>query len=65
MPRVFAIAQAKGKAESVRLESLALRENMNILELRRIEVAKIQAERWDGVLPTTVLGNTVPMLNLK
>ena len=60
-----AIAQAKGKAESVRLESLALRENMNILELRRIEVAKIQAERWDGKLPATVLGNAVPMLNMK
>lgn len=59
-----AIAQAKGKAESVRLESLALRENMNILELRRIEVAKIQAERWDGKLPSTVLGGAVPMLNL-
>lgn len=60
-----AIAAAKGKAEAVRLESQALRENMNILELRRIEVSKIQAEAWDGKLPTTVLGNTVPMLNLK
>lgn len=59
-----AIATAKGKAEAVRLESQALRENMNILEMRRIEVAKIQAERWDGQLPTTVMGNAVPMINL-
>lgn len=58
------IATAKAKAEAVRLESQALRDNMNILELRRIEVQKIQAEAWDGKLPTTVMGNAVPMINL-
>lgn len=59
-----AIAEAKGKAEAMHLESTALRENMNILEMRRIEVQKIQAERWDGKLPTTVMGNAVPMINM-
>jgi prohibitin 2 len=59
-----AIAAAKGKAEAVRLESQALRDNMSILELRRIEVAKIQAERWDGKLPSTMLGSAVPMINM-
>ena len=59
-----AIATAKGKAEAVRLEAQALQQNASILELRRIEVSKIQAERWDGKLPSTVLGNSVPMLNL-
>lgn len=58
------IAEAKGKAEAVRLEAQALQSNMSILELRRIEVQKIQAERWDGKLPTTVMGNAVPMVNL-
>ena len=59
-----AIATAKGKAEATRLEAAALRENNSILEVRRIEVAKIQAERWDGKLPSTVMGNAVPMINM-
>lgn len=59
-----AIATAKGKAEATRLEAAALRENNSILEVRRIEVAKIQAERWDGKLPSTVMGNAVPMINI-
>ena len=58
------IATAKAKAEAVRLESQALRDNMSILELRRIEVDKIKAEAWDGKLPTTVMGNAIPMINL-
>jgi regulator of protease activity HflC (stomatin/prohibitin superfamily) len=58
------IAEAKGKAEAVRLEAQALQSNMSILELRRIEVQKIQAERWDGKMPTTMMGNAVPMINL-
>lgn len=58
------VANAKAKAEATRLEAAALAANGQILEIRRIEVAKIQAERWDGVLPSTVLGNAVPMINL-
>lgn len=58
------VATSRAKAEATRLEAQALRENTGILELRRIEVSKIQAERWDGKLPSTVLGNTVPMINL-
>ena len=59
-----AVAEARGKAEAMHLESIALRENMNILEMRRIEVQKIQAERWDGKLPATMLGSAVPMINM-
>lgn len=59
------IAQAKGKAEAVRLEALALQANQSILELRRIEVDRIKAEKWDGKLPSTMLGSSVPMVNLK
>lgn len=58
------IAEAKGKAEAVRLEALALQANQSILELRRIEVDKIKAERWDGKLPSTVMGGAIPMVNL-
>ena len=58
------VAEAKGKAEAVRLEAQALQSNMSILELRRIEVQKIQAEAWDGKLPSTVMGSAIPMINL-
>jgi regulator of protease activity HflC (stomatin/prohibitin superfamily) len=58
------IATSKAKAEAVRLEAQALRENQNILELRRVEVEKIKAETWNGVLPTTVLGGAIPMINI-
>lgn len=54
------IAEAKGKAEAVRLEAQALRDNMSILELRRSEVEKTKAEKWDGKLPTTVMGEGYP-----
>lgn len=58
------VTNAKAKAEATRLEAAALAANGQILELRKIEVQKIQAERWDGSLPSTVMGNAVPMINL-
>jgi prohibitin 2 len=35
-----------------------------VLELRRIEVEKVKAERWNGALPTSVYAGTpVPFFN--
>jgi hypothetical protein len=34
-------------------------------ELTSLYVEYIKATKWDGQLPTTVLGNTTPMINLK
>lgn len=50
------IAAAQGKAEALKIEGQALKENAGVAELRAIE-------KWDGVLPTTMVpGSTVPFI---
>ncbi len=52
------LAQAKAEAESIEIRGKALNSNPSLVSL-------IQAERWDGKLPTTMPPNaTVPFLNL-
>lgn len=50
------VADAKGKAEAIRIEALALRENAQITELRWIEA-------WDGQVPT-YWGFATPFIGL-
>lgn len=50
------ITQAEAEAESIRIQSIALNQNKDILELRAIE-------KWDGVLPK-VTGGATPFVNL-
>ena len=50
------IAEARGKAEAIRIESQALQNNPQVLELRAIE-------KWDGKLPQVVSGN-IPFINI-
>lgn len=52
------IAEARGKAEAMRVESEALRSNPQILELRTLE-------KWDGVLPQVTGSGGVPFINLQ
>ena len=47
---------AKANAQAINLEGDALRNNPNVLELRKIE-------RWDGHLPQ-IVGSTTPFVNL-
>jgi len=59
------VKKATAQAEALRVENEALARNKDVLELRRIEVEKIKAEKWDGALPQTMYGNApVPFLNL-
>jgi len=47
---------AKAQADALRLQNAAIRESKDVLELKRIEVSKIEAERWNGQrVPTTQL----------
>jgi regulator of protease activity HflC (stomatin/prohibitin superfamily) len=56
---------ATAQADALRVQNEALVRNKDVLELRRIEVEKIKAERWDGALPATMYGNApVPFLNI-
>ena len=51
------IATAKAEAEAIKIQTEALSQNTNLIELEK-------AKRWDGHLPTTVLGGAVPFFNV-
>jgi regulator of protease activity HflC (stomatin/prohibitin superfamily) len=51
-----AIIEAKGTAEAMRLKKS---------EISELYVEFIKAQRWDGVLPVTTLGNATPMISIK
>jgi prohibitin 2 len=56
---------AKAQAEALRVQNAALAQNKEVLELRRIEVEKIKAEKWDGALPGNIYaGAPIPFLNV-
>jgi len=49
---------ATAQAEALKIQNAALSQNKDVLELRRIEVEKIKAERWNGALPTSIYAGT-------
>lgn len=51
------VEKAKAEAESIRIQGQALRENPRLVDLKAVE-------KWDGKLPTYMLGETVPFINL-
>ncbi len=52
-----AIAQAKAQAESIKIQAEALKFNTDLIQLKAVE-------KWNGVLPAYMMGNSVPFLNL-
>lgn len=53
------------KAEALRVQNAALAQNKDVLELRRIEVERTTAEKWNGVLPAAIhAGAPIPFLNV-
>jgi regulator of protease activity HflC (stomatin/prohibitin superfamily) len=59
------VATAEATAKSLSLQNDALARNKDVLELRRIEVEKIKAEKWNGQLPQNIYaGAPVPFLNV-
>ena len=58
--------RAEAEAAALRIQNAALRENRDVLELRRIEVELAKAGRWDGKLPTAIYsGAPIPFLQVK
>jgi prohibitin 2 len=45
---------ATAQAEALKIQNSALSQSKEVLELRRIEVEKVKAERWNGQLPQNV-----------
>jgi prohibitin 2 len=58
------IATAKAQAESIRVQSKALAESPQFLELRKLEVEMAKAGKWNGQLPTHVLGGVTPFMDI-
>ena len=59
------LAVAKAQAEALRVQNAALAQNKDVLELRRIEVEKTKADKWNGALPTSIYaGAPIPFLNV-
>lgn len=56
---------AEAQAEALKIQNAALSQNKDVLELRRIEVEKVKAERWDGKLPEAIYASApIPFLNV-
>ncbi len=59
------VATATAQAESIRVQSNALAQSKEILDLKRIEVERIKAEKWDGKLPQNIYaGAPIPFLQV-
>jgi prohibitin 2 len=59
-----ALKAATAQAEALKIQNAALAQSREVLELRRIEVEKVKAERWNGQLPQNVYAGTpVPFFN--
>jgi regulator of protease activity HflC (stomatin/prohibitin superfamily) len=48
---------AEADAESMRIKSQALSQNQNLVNYELVQ-------KWNGVLPTTVMGGSIPLLNV-
>jgi len=56
---------ATAQADALRIQNAALAQNRDVLELRRIEVEKAKADKWNGQLPTSVYaGAPIPFFNV-
>lgn len=56
---------AQAQAEALKIQNQALAQNREVLELRRIEVERVKAEKWDGQLPTNIYaGAPIPFLDV-
>lgn len=55
------LTKAKAEADSLRIQNEALRQNKDVLELRKIEVEMVKAGRWNGVVPVQNIFGTAPV----
>lgn len=59
------LKMATAQADALKIQNAALAQNKDVLELRRIEVEKVKAERWDGKLPENIYaGAPIPFLDV-
>jgi regulator of protease activity HflC (stomatin/prohibitin superfamily) len=57
------VAKAEGIAKANQVVSASL--TQQLVQYKQLDIQKIQAEKWNGAMPTTILGsNTTPLINL-
>jgi regulator of protease activity HflC (stomatin/prohibitin superfamily) len=57
---------ATAQAEALKIQNAALAQNKDVLELRRIEVERTKADRWNGQLPQNVYaGAPMPFMQVR
>ncbi len=60
------LIKAKAEAEAMRIQTQALSQSKSLIEYEKVQVEKIQAERWNGQLPQNIYTNApLPILNVK
>jgi len=52
------VIEARADAEAMRIKSSALSANANLVQYEAVQ-------KWNGVLPVTMMGQTVPFINIK
>jgi regulator of protease activity HflC (stomatin/prohibitin superfamily) len=56
---------ASAEADAIRYQGEALKQSADVLDLRRIEVERVKAEKWNGQLPSSIYaGAPVPFMNV-
>ena len=59
------VKAATAQAEALRVQNEALAKSKEVLELRRIEVERTKADKWDGKLPQNIYaGAPIPYFNV-
>lgn len=56
------IAQARAEAEALKMQKEAI--NANLIQLRSIEAQKMAIEKWNGVLPEVMMGDSLPFIDM-
>lgn len=57
---------ATAQADALKIQNAALSQSKEVLELRRIEVEKVKADKWNGALPQAIYaGAPIPFLQVK
>jgi len=57
---------ATAQAEALRIQNAALAQSRDALEIRRIEVERIKAEKWNGQLPEHIYASApIPFFNVQ
>lgn len=62
LQRQIDFEKAQGEAAAQKIQKEVVDEM--VLKLRKLENERLMLEKWDGKLPVTMLGDTVPMMNV-